>query len=146
MSTGIISLSESQFDDFISKPIKRKELINTLCKYLNFSKKRIKKEEKISKNPDFELENIRLHPNYDQIIEMMKKFHADWEKVTREELSDDIEKFAKELEYFGLINNLKVVYEYALELQEHMASFDLLEISASLKSFPEIAQNILKKN
>jgi len=146
MSTGIISLSESKFDGYISKPIKRRELIKTLCKYLNYSKKRIQKEQTISKNPDFELENIRQHPNYDQIIETLKKFHADWEKVTREELSDDIEKFAKELEYFGLVNNLKIVYEYALELQEHLASFDLLEISSNLKSFPGIIKNIIKKN
>lgn len=145
MSTGMIDLHESKFDDYISKPIKRKELISTFCKYLEYSKIRIKREERVSKKPDFEIDHIRMHPNYEQIIESMEKFHKEWEKVSREELSDDIEKFAKELEYFGLVNNLKVVYEYGIELQEHLASFDLLEISASLKTFPEISQNILKK-
>ena len=145
MSTGVINLNKSSFDDYISKPIKRKELINTLSRYLEFTKKRVVKEEKISKKPDFEIDNILMHPNYDQIAETMKIFHENWEKVTRDELSDDIEKFAKELEYFGLINNLKTVYEYGLELQEHLASFDLIEISSSLKKFPEISRNILKE-
>ncbi len=145
MSTGMIDLSETNFDDYISKPIKRKELINTLCKYIEFSQKRVKKEERVSKKPDFEIDNIRMHPNYDQIVLNMKEFYKKWEKVTREELSDDIEKFAKELEYFGLINNLKTIYEYGVELQEHLASFDLIEISSSLKTFPEISRNILKE-
>jgi PAS domain S-box-containing protein len=145
MSTGIVDLNETKFDDYISKPIKRKELIHIFCKYLEYTKKRIKKEDHISKKPDFEIKNIRMHPNYDQIVAAMEHFHKDWEKVTRDELSDDIEKFAKELEYFGLVNNLKIVYEYGLELQEHLASFDLLEISASLKTFPEISRHILKE-
>lgn len=147
MSTGIISLTDHQFDDYLSKPIKRKELINVFSKYLEYSKKRIIKEEKESKLPNFELENIKMHPNYEQIIETItNKFLPDWSRVVREELSDDIEKFAKELEYFGLVNNLKIIYEYALELQEHLSSFELLEISISLKTFPEIIKNITKKS
>lgn len=147
MSTGLISLQDSKFDDYLSKPIKRKELIHVLCKYVEYSKKRIKKENKFSKKPDFELDNIRMHPNYEEIVDQINnKFIKTWEKVSREELSDDIEKFAQELEYFGLVNNLKIIYEYATELNEHLASFDLLEISASLRAFPEIVDVILKKN
>jgi len=146
MSTGFISIEESLFDDYISKPIKRKDLIQVMSKYLEFSKKRAIVKEKESKMPDFELAKINMHPNYEQIVESIEnKFLPDWERVARDELSDDIEKFAKELEYFGLVNNLKIIYEYAIELQEHLSSFDLIEISASIQSFPEIIKNIIKK-
>lgn len=142
MSTGIISLTNSKFDDYLSKPIKQRDLIEILSKYLKYTKKRKQKPMEL-KNDKFELNDLNLHPNYAEIIKQMKELHAMWLKVTRDELSDDIEKFAKELEEFGKKNDLKMICDYSKKLQEHLSSFDLLELSASLKLFEKISNKVL---
>ncbi len=147
MSTGVIKPLDYGFNDYLSKPIKRTELISTISKYIPHRKIRISKEKKQHFEPSAEIENIKTHPNYELIKnQLINKFLTEWKKVTRDSLSDDIEKFAKELELFSLEYNLKPVHEYANSLLEHLSSFDLTEITVGLNSFPKIIQNLIPEN
>jgi len=147
MSTGVIDSKEYGFNGYLSKPIKRSELIATILKYIRHRKIRISKQKKENFEPNSDLKNIKMHPNYEYIREQLKnKFFVEWKKVTRDSLSDDIEKFAKELELFSIENNLEQVYEYSILLLEHLSSFDLAEISAGLNSFPKIIENLIPES
>ncbi|MFN8255124.1 MAG: ATP-binding protein [Bacteroidales bacterium] len=143
MSTGIIKPEDFGFIDFLPKPIKRIDLINIVAKYLPHRKIRVLKEnENVTMN---ELENfdITSHPEYSLIKELMtRKFISEWQKVTMVSLSDDIEKFAKELEDFGQKFNLKQVRDYSVSLLDHLNSFDLAEITSGLNLFPKIVKNL----
>ncbi len=142
MSTGIISPENSKFDDYLSKPIKQKDLMEVLCKYLKYTKKR-KQHKPTNETYEQELSTLHERSDYNIIVSKTKQFHNQWIKVTRDELSDDIEKFANELEKFGEYHNIKIIYNYAIKLQEHLSNFDLAELSTSLKEFELIRKKIL---
>jgi hypothetical protein len=143
MSTGIIKPELYGFIDFLPKPIKRLDLINMVTKYLPHRKIRVLKENENETINELENFDITSHPEYSLIKELMtRKFINEWQKVTMVSLSDDIEKFAKELEGFGQKFNLKQVRDYSVSLLEHLNSFDLAEITSGLNLFPKIVKNL----
>jgi PAS domain S-box-containing protein len=144
LSTGFIESQKVEVNAWLSKPINRTDLIIVLSKYLKHSK-RIRTNEKFRPvSSGSSPVSIKSHPDFKIIKkELMKKIFPKWKKVEREELSDDIEKFANELEDFGKAYHLEFMLKYAERLQEHLNSFDLEEISVCLKSFPNLIQEII---
>ncbi|RLD81264.1 MAG: hypothetical protein DRJ07_09460, partial [Bacteroidetes bacterium] len=106
MSTSIINKEECEmevdFVAFLSKPMKRNELIKTISKLLKH--KKVRKKRKLPETGNFNdsLKSIQLKPNFPEIIKQIdKQFIPMWDKASRDELSDDIELFSKELKIFA---------------------------------------------
>jgi|GEM_PF-4964495 len=147
MSTGIIKPTESGFDDFLSKPINRLELISMVSKYIRHRNVRITPPADKDSEKIYDFNKIKSHPNYMEIKDLLlNKFTFDCQKVTRESLSDNIEKFAKELEIFSINYDLKEINEYAHSLLNFLSNFDLAEISSSLNYFPKLVKNLFPEN
>jgi PAS domain S-box-containing protein len=144
ISTGFIETKENEVDDWLSKPINRTELILLLSKYLKHTKIIKHNDEFSGFSPGIETIFLKKHPEFKTIKkQLVKKILPKWQKVVRDELSDDIEKFANELEEFGKKYEMECMINYAKSLLEHLNSFDPEEISMSLKSFPAIVSNIV---
>lgn len=145
ISTGFIDVNTTSFDDVLSKPINRIELFTMLSKYLKHTKV-IKSQGQNNAYTPGPGPEIKLHPEFKIIKKyIQKKLLPDWEKVIRDELSDDIEKFATELESFGQEYGLLFFIDYSQQIHEHLNSFDLEELSVCLRTFPEITKNIIEK-
>jgi PAS domain S-box-containing protein len=143
LSTGFIEPKEINVDRWLSKPINRNGLFIALSKFLDHTKLIKAQKEPSSSLPRIKTISVHLHPEFPAIKKQIeKKFIPKWQKVIREQLSDDIEKFAKELEEFSVKYKLEIINRYTSSLQEHLNSFDPEEISTSLKLFPEIVKNI----
>jgi CheY-like chemotaxis protein len=145
ISTGFIDVNKTSFDDVLSKPINRIELFTMLSKYLKHTKV-IKSQGQNNEYTPGPGPEIKLHPEFKIIKKyIQKKLLPDWEKVIRDELSDDIEKFATELESFGQQYGLSFFIDYSQQIHEHLNSFDLEELSVCLRTFPDITKNIIEK-
>jgi PAS domain S-box-containing protein len=145
MSTGFIDAKNSGFDALISKPINRSQLILTLSYFLKHQK--IIKSESNVKNFDYQQHENKVanHPDIEIIKnEIVAMLFPQWQKAAKEELSDDIEKFATDLEAFSQKYQIEYLFNYAKKLQENINSFDLEEISTNLKLFPLLIKNILE--
>jgi len=144
ISTGFIEPKEIKVDAWLSKPINRTELILQLSKFLKHTKSIKAQNEFRPLSQSEETVSISEHPEYKKIKkQIIRRIYPKWQKVVREELSDDIEKFAKELEEFGKHYNLEFITKYARNIIEHLNSFDLEEITTNLKLFPELIKNIV---
>ena len=147
MSTSIINKEkcemEIDFVDFLSKPMQRIELIKTISKFLKHKKIRKKKRLPESGNFNDSLKRIRLKPIFPEIIKQIdEKFIPMWEKASRDELSDDIEQFSKELKNFAEQYKVKILIKFANDLSDYLNSFDLAEMKKSLNQFPDIIAKI----
>lgn len=147
MSTSIINKEECEleidFADFLSKPMQRIELIKAVSKFLKHKKIRKKSILPESGNFDDSLKSMRLKPDFNEIIDHLEdKFIPMWKKASRDELSDDIEQFSKELKTFAEEYKVKILIKFANDLSEYLNSFDLAEMNKSLNQFPNIIAKI----
>jgi len=147
MSTSTINKEkcdmEFDFAGFLSKPMQRVELITGVSKFLKH--KKIRKKNKITESGNFDdsLKNLKLKPEFNEIIKQLdEKFIPIWEKASRDELSDDIERFSKELKAFAEKFQIKILIKFANDLSDYLNSFDLEEMTKSLNRFPDIIKKI----
>jgi len=147
MSTAIINEKNNpcnfEFNDYISIPINRTKFIKIISKYIKHKKVFIK-ETNVSKNSKIYKENYAKEDIEQIKISLETKFVNDWKKVIQDELSDDIEKFTIELEFFAKTYNISILVEYSNKLEEQLSSFDFEEMSKILKLFPKVVEKVLK--
>ena len=151
MSTSIITKDNCDmkidFSDFLSKPMKRADLILSVSRFLKHNKIRKKKKKSDLQNFDDSLKSLQLKPEFNEIIKQIdEKFIPMWEKAVRDELSDDIEQFSRELKTFAEKYQIKILVKFANNLSEYLNSFDLEEMTKSLKGFPDIIEKVKGKN
>ncbi|MBN1251407.1 MAG: PAS domain S-box protein [Bacteroidales bacterium] len=137
--------ADFKFSGFLSKPIGQKELLDLLSKHLKHKKLILRKYSK-SKTQKLKIqENIFTKEDFEKIKDTLEqKFLQDWKKVIRDELSDDIEKFTIELDFFAKTFHLNNFIDYSKNLAEQLSSFDFEEMAKSLNLFPEIVSSFLK--
>jgi len=147
MSTAIINEKNNpcnfKFNNFISIPINQINFIKIISNYLKHEKVFVEKKN-ITKHNELS-KKVYLKKDIEQIKKTLnEKFLKDWEKVIRDELSDDIEKFSIELDFFAKTYNINFLIEYSNKLEEQLSSFDFDEMSKSLELFPEIIKKVFK--
>ena len=147
MSTSIINKEkcaiEINFADYLSKPMKRADLILSVSKFLKHKKVHLKKQKNEQVDIDNTLKKIQLKPEFNEIIKQIdEKLIPIWEKTVRDELSDDIELFSKEIKSFAEKYKIDILIKFANNLSDQLNSFDLEEMNKSLKIFPNIIKKI----
>ncbi len=131
------------FDAFLSKPMKRSVLFETLARFLAHRKIPVKAGINKFEGIDKMVIQLKNNPDYKKIIEHIDKIILPlWEKAGRDELSDDIELFANKLKEFAKDYKIDILINFADDLREYLNSFDLEEMSRSLQNFPEIIDKI----
>jgi len=147
MSTSVINNKSCRmnihFEGFLSKPMKRADLISMVSKFIKHKKIRKKTLEINTKKQEIQLQNIQQQANFKEIIEKFdEQLLPLWEKASRDELSDDIEHFTKKLKLMAEKYNIEILIIFANNLLDYLNSFDLEEMTKSLNRFPDIIKKI----
>lgn len=150
MSTSILNRENCKmainFQGFLSKPMKRADLISLVSKFIKHKKIHKKAGQEESGELALELQKLRKQVNFNEIIKQIdNELNPLWEKAKRDELSDDIEHFSKKLKAMAEEYNIQILIKFADNLLDYLNSFDLEEMTKSLKRFPDIIKQIKNK-
>ena len=145
MKTDKAKIMESGFDGFLMKPVQISDLFKELTSFLTY--KRIGDNEKqVIKETEGELpeelsqETVKELP---WIIDQMEnELTALWEKARRNGLFDDVENFGLQIKGMGDRYSLKVLQRFGDDLIQHVSSFDVEKMGATLDSYPELIKKI----
>lgn len=128
-------------DDFLKKPVSKKELITCLANYLPHKEieNDISAESKNKQEPiyDFFLEKRQIIPN-ELFNEFNNNFTNTYLEISKTYSMDETESFANELKKFAEKYNLEMVSAYADLLLSALQSFNFKEIERLIKLFSEI--------
>lgn len=131
------------FDAFLSKPMQRNELINTVARFLKHKKIPVLNEKEKTNTAEKEFKALNQRPDYKEIINYLNKnIIPVWEIAKRNELSDDIELFTRKLKEFAQHYRINFLLKFAEDLNDYLNSFDLEEMSRSLQYFSDIVEQM----
>ncbi|MFP4691798.1 MAG: ATP-binding protein [Bacteroidales bacterium] len=141
------------FDDRLHKPIKRKELLRTLGRYLGHTQKPGENREKLNKGDSSPADPAEVEApialpqeTRQQLPHLLDILHqqymSDWEKIKDHWVLFKIEDFALQLRKFGANHRLDTLTAYADQLLSAIDSLDLEQIKEILGAFPETLQKL----
>ncbi|MES2761374.1 MAG: tetratricopeptide repeat protein [Bacteroidota bacterium] len=137
MKIPIVALTASGFehnevkikelcDDYLRKPISKKDLINKLAKFLSGdSQKGMEADDSLSDKAKNELRTL---------------FMEQWEQILILSSIDDILVFSKSLLIYGKTNNLTSIIHYANQLAFHVDNFEIEEMNLLFKEFKNMIE------
>lgn len=134
----------SLFSDYLTKPLKRENLLKSLMKFLDFDKSSsccdadilnlIYKEAEKDEISTEDLENLKIGHLYNE-----------WVPATRFLIINQIKKFAENILSFANEKNLNSLKLYSEKLIEHIKIFDIEAINNLLNKYPNIIQKLSLK-
>ncbi|MBU2513473.1 response regulator [bacterium] len=143
MDKDIASIMQEGFNSYLTKPVIWEELINELCKYLdyNYQKKELKQV------ASEEEEHRPITPETRALLpEIAKRLESDfkkrWDTVRQNESFDQIKDFGSQILEFGKEYSLDVLIEYGKNLVIHSRNYDVVKIESVLDAFPHLIESI----
>lgn len=130
------------FDDFLQKPVFKKEVENILMKHLpQFYK--YYEEDKSIEEAEIEILHEEELDNQHIIIDKLENVYLEkWEKIKDGLVIYEIEEFKEELKIFAGETKSDVVSKYCTELEVGLQSFDIELIEKKLKTFPNLIEKL----
>jgi PAS domain S-box-containing protein len=143
------------FDDYLYKPVSRKDLHAVLKKFLDHDHEVVVETHSKAAETTFSVDDIDgmtlSNETYNRLPELVERLHADmlprWESVKDQWVLFKIEAFASDLKALGVAFALPPLSAYGEKMQEEADSLDLEALKESMKQFPAIVEKIasLKK-
>ncbi len=130
-----LRLKNSKFNDFLTKPILFKELIEILIKYIPY-KKEITKEKIVGLSK----KAIKNLPIVLQALE--NDFYDDWKKLEKRKPVEKLQKFGERLRLLGTENNNSILIQYADSLIKAVNSFDVDSILSSFQNYKNLISTL----
>ncbi len=130
------------FDDFLQKPIFKKEVMDMLIKYLPNHFKQLPNEAEVPVIND-ELMSVECLQKLEVVIpELEGKYSEIWEKLKGSLVIYEIEDFKNQLFEFATHNNCPLVLKYCSELGMGLQTFDIELIDAKVKEYPLVIDRL----
>jgi signal transduction histidine kinase/DNA-binding NarL/FixJ family response regulator len=132
------------FDDFLNKPVSISSLIESLKKFLKYSdrgEKVPRAAQEVNIHIELTEEERRQLPVLIELLE--EKYLQRYEEVLRRQMIDEIDSFGSDLLALGDEMFCGDLVVYAREIRSHAKNFEIDDLTATLKRFPEII-DILK--
>lgn len=132
------------FTDYLTKPLKKENVIKTLMKYIPYS--RVNKE----CSSDY-IDKIFESAGNDEITDedllnlTIGNFYNEWVNATRYLIINQIKKFAEKLLNFSNEKNISSLKLYSEKLLEHIEMFNIEGINFLLSKYTNIIQKLRKK-
>ncbi|WP_304542751.1 transporter substrate-binding domain-containing protein [Sulfurimonas microaerophilic] len=134
MQSDIEKLKEQRFDDYLRKPVAKKELYQVVSKYLNYTAA-ISSEEKT------EVTSVQ---NEQDITDFIKQLPKELIKLFQDAKTTNdlslIENFAKTLEEEAHKSEVSFMEEFAKDLSEKVEMFEIEELKQMLQQFEKIIE------
>ena len=129
------------FDEYLLKPIDIAAFFNKMKKYLKY--KIIDSNSSPAKNiTGYKLskEQKKLLPGFIDIIE--SEFIPEYEKVYKNQVINDIERFGKKLFTISEKFGYQIIIDYCDEIASFVESFEFGKLMNALKKFPELVNSL----
>jgi len=124
------------FDDYLTKPISKDILFNSLKKHLDIDKTNKKTIQKSNKFDDKELKNIKIN---DEIKEKIKTdIEPLYNKINKILSVDDLRLFADKNFEIAKKNNIEILLKYCDEVYISIENFNIQRINTLLKYYKTI--------
>ncbi|MCZ4319883.1 CHASE domain-containing protein [Aequorivita viscosa] len=131
---------EREFDEYLLKPLNIAQFFTKLKKHLKFEEVSTDGETKINgaKPQKYKLSE-ELKPKIPQFIKVLEgDLMAEYQKVNKNQVINEIEKFAKDLLAISQEMQCEALIEYSRELLVYSENFDFQNLLYSLREFPEL--------
>ena len=144
-SSAIVSKDDqtfSDFDDYILKPIKMAELIETMKKYLKYtilSKGKAIKQKIILFNEKLTLAQIDKLPEVISILE--NEFMPRCKIALQNQMIDQIDSFGKDLILLGEKHSLQQIIDYGSKICSFANNFEIDKLTEIMGMFGELTEN-----
>ncbi|MFW5443769.1 MAG: YfiR/HmsC family protein [Methylococcaceae bacterium] len=127
------SFNRKYFDGFLKKPVLKSELINEICKFLDFDEV----EDKKASQQEIVLSNAELECLPDA-LEKLKKLTEQCNAACRNNTMSVNKTFAEAV--IGIAKQYPVclIKQYAEQLNNGLDSFDIASIKSSLNDYPQL--------
>jgi CheY-like chemotaxis protein len=136
-------------DSIITKPVKKRDLIIELMRFLSHSvkgtvfvqaEKPYAEEEKAVFTKHLTQETISILPELIDILQ--NKMLNKWKKVQKTFVVDEIKKFAGNMKELGEKYSLGILTNWGDDLFKQAKSFDMKKLPDTLNHFPDLVEEI----
>ena len=138
----------SDCDGYLKKPVRKKELITEMMRFLPY-KSQISSKAKEAKKTDESVQEkvIEVNPEVvEKIPELIKTFEneylPEWENVKKQFIIDEIETFAEKMKQVAEEYSFKALLDWSNDLNMQTQQFDMAKIPGTLKRFPGIVEQL----
>ncbi|MGM0508559.1 MAG: ATP-binding protein [Fusobacteriota bacterium] len=121
----------SHFDDYLQKPVSKKDIIECLKKYIEY--KIIKGDDKNNKKNK---NKFRIEVETKNILK--KEFYPRWKEMKDLLVGSEVEDFADDLQEVGRRHDSEDVLQYGKKLKEYASEFDIINMNKYFKKFEEL--------
>jgi len=134
------------FNSTLRKPVPRSDLFREITRFLKYHFiTNIKSPAERRKGKELFTEKLSAVP-YDEVIKAISiledEMVDEWEKVARNQLSDEIEAFAHKIVAIGNGCKIVTISSYGERLLDYVNSFELDKMEQTLTSFPELIKQL----
>ncbi|MFO7818747.1 MAG: ATP-binding protein [Halanaerobacter sp.] len=129
----IKKINHAGFDAFLSKPIKKEDLIELLSDYLSYES--IEEESSDLEVSFSGLDEVQLEELVD---ELETKILSKYTQLKDAFTINEVEEFAKQLYKLAAEYEVKFLIDYACQLQDQVRGFEVVKIKESLDQFEDL--------
>ncbi|MGM0502747.1 MAG: PAS domain S-box protein [Bacillota bacterium] len=135
-------VTEAEFDEFLTKPIKINKLINTLGKYLDTVEKNddINSSTVTEKKQGEEQVKVAKQLAPEVITDLKVKFMPQIDELRGTLVIDEVKKFAADLEQWGRKNNVAIIIKCAKNIQDSVDEFAIGKVNNELEFLQSFVQ------
>lgn len=133
MGEDLEKVSQYGFDDYLRKPVSRQDLLRVVAAFLPFSARQQDAAADL-------LDAVGVAPAQlgSFLAAVDSELTAEWKEIKDKGDFELIGNFAENLRTVAENHAVEHVVDYAERLQEHVTSFDIIEVDAMMKQFPEM--------
>lgn len=128
------------FDDYLRKPITRKDLFHLLAKFLDYELKEQKASKEIKKTDTQKLTKEQIAQCKKILKVLTSELLPEWNRIKDTLVIDEIETFAHKLATLAKTGYFIPLQVYAEQLIEATSSFDITQIENDLQKFGSLLE------
>jgi len=139
------------FDAYLKKPVSKNDLVAEMARFLDHNQDRVTVEQNTSPGsvkakesdqmpaPDLDRAQLAILP---ELVSRLEAADSEWRDLCRTLTINDVEAFAGRMKDLGLEYNCQFLVDWAADLAEQAADFNLVSICAGLELFPDIVAQV----
>ena len=139
---------ECGVETYLSKPLSRKDLFTVLKNHLPNTM--VHREPQNASAPQSETEHSPFDQKLDkaaldlayQLVERLQKMMENWQEISGTMITSDIERFGQNIKQLGNRHLVGSLQQYGEKIEKYAASFQIEELNATLKAYPEVVRKI----
>ncbi len=132
------------FEGFITKPIDINDLYKELGRFIMYRTKEDKTPVNIASSTANGF-NIKETINSETMKMIEEELLPSWKQVKENHFINEIVEFATNVKETGKKNNIRVLYDYGVQLKESSLNFDILRTNTILNDFAVITKQLKEK-